>query len=143
MLLQYRVCHIEFSPSNSHYKEPIECEYGIELVREETNRGGRKGSIRYIALIRGKKCVLISPLFLSFLSSSPFLSYGDGLYSLKQKQFYLMWLASSSASSTSLILIYFFYFYFYEATSQFQNLLTIRMLVWGEAYSETSAKRSR
>ncbi|GJZ94453.1 hypothetical protein Tco_0666656, partial [Tanacetum coccineum] len=57
-----------------------------------------------------------------------------------------MWLASSSASSTSLILIIYFYFYFYfffyEATSQFLNSLTIRMLVWGEANSETLTKQS-
>ncbi|GKD32734.1 hypothetical protein Tco_1248243 [Tanacetum coccineum] len=33
-----------------------------------------------MASIRGKKCVLFSPLFFSFLSSSLLLSYGDGLY---------------------------------------------------------------
>ncbi|GJU09492.1 hypothetical protein Tco_1131888 [Tanacetum coccineum] len=59
----------------------------------------------------------------------------------EQKQFSLMWLASSSASSTSLILIIYFYFYFYfyfffyEATSQFLNSLTIRIMNWGEANS--------
>ncbi|GJW61631.1 hypothetical protein Tco_0110966 [Tanacetum coccineum] len=46
--------------------------------------GGRKGSIRLIASIRGKKCVFISPSFLSFLSSSPLLSYGDGLMAPKR-----------------------------------------------------------
>nr|GEW53918.1 hypothetical protein [Tanacetum cinerariifolium] len=62
-------------------------------------------------------------------------------YSSKQKQFSLMWLASSSASSTSLILIFYFYFYYYlyfffhEATSQFHNLLTIRIMNWREANS--------
>ncbi|GKE78052.1 hypothetical protein Tco_1544172, partial [Tanacetum coccineum] len=72
-------------------------------------------------------------------------------YSSKQKQS-LLWLASSSASSTSLILIFYFYlyfyfyfyfFFFYEATSHFQNLLTIQMLVWEEDDSETSTKRGR
>ncbi|GJT60672.1 retrovirus-related pol polyprotein from transposon TNT 1-94 [Tanacetum coccineum] len=45
---------------------------------------------------------------------SPLLSYGDGLYSPKQKQFNLLWLASSSASSAysnPLILIFYFFIY--------------------------------
>ncbi|GJY78563.1 hypothetical protein Tco_0484364 [Tanacetum coccineum] len=45
---------------------------------------------------------------------SPLLSYGDGLYSPKQKQFSLLWLASSSASSAysdPLILIFYFFIY--------------------------------
>ncbi|GKD35617.1 mutator type transposase [Tanacetum coccineum] len=58
-----------------------------------------------IATIRGKKCVHISSSFLSFLSSSPFLSYGDELFAFNLcMQFYFMWLASSY--TTSLILIY-------------------------------------
>ncbi|GKD29842.1 hypothetical protein Tco_1240620 [Tanacetum coccineum] len=65
--------------------------------------GGRKGSIRLISSIRGKKCVFISPSFLSFLSSSPLLSYGA--FNLWMKQFSLMWLASSSASSDSHLLL--------------------------------------
>ncbi|GKB49584.1 hypothetical protein Tco_0900337 [Tanacetum coccineum] len=39
-------------------------------------------------------------------------------------------------------LVFYIYFFFYEATSQFQNLLKIQMLVWGEADSKTSPKRS-
>ncbi|GKD31346.1 integrase, catalytic region, zinc finger, CCHC-type containing protein [Tanacetum coccineum] len=61
-----------------------------------------------------------------------------------EKQFSLMWLASSSASSSTsfnpLILIFYFFIYvyfyfFYEATSQFLNSLTIRIMNWGEANS--------
>ncbi|GJU07015.1 hypothetical protein Tco_1123445 [Tanacetum coccineum] len=80
MSLQYRVCHIEFSPS-------------VVITNSRQN-------------------------------ASLLLPYGDGLYAFN------LWMV-------------YFYFFFYEATSQFQNLLTIRMLVWGEADSEISTKRSR
>ncbi|GJX02926.1 hypothetical protein Tco_0188842 [Tanacetum coccineum] len=55
------------------------------------------------------------------------------------KQFYLVWLVSSS---TSLILIYCStaISFSWEATSQFQNLLKIRILVWGKLIQKFAKK---
>ncbi|GJR20004.1 hypothetical protein Tco_0968531 [Tanacetum coccineum] len=135
---------------SSHYKELTGYEVEIELVRGETNRGGRERSIRYIASIRGKKCVLISPSFLSFLPSSPFLSYGDELYG-----FYL-WMTEEVPFD---VIGFFFFFFFFFSDSHLLLLLLLLLLLWsyitfsksayntdvglGEADLETSTKRSR
>ncbi|GJU83889.1 putative reverse transcriptase domain-containing protein [Tanacetum coccineum] len=113
MLLQYRVCHIEFSPS---------------VVITESRQNARleltKSEKRQIEVVH-----------------RPLLSYGDGLYAfnLWMKQFSLMWLASSSASSNPLILIFYFFIYLIQKLRQKEvdeeSCMKTCSMNWGEANS--------